>query len=151
MTRKQRRITILASSMAVLVVAVGLVLIALNDKIVFFYSPSELLAQDLRPNQTIRLGGMVEEGSIEQKADGIIEFRVTDFIESVVVTYQGIPPALFREGQCTLAEGVLRADGLFEAKDVLAKHDENYVPAEVEDAMHIAAERQGENPCNTNS
>ncbi len=150
MTRKQRRMTILGSAMAVLVVAVALVLVALNDKIVFFYSPSELEAQNIQPNQTIRLGGLVEDGSIDQQDDGIVAFRVTDFVETVSVTYQGILPALFREGQCTIAEGALQADGSFYAQKVLAKHDENYVPAEVENAMHIAGERAGENPCNIN-
>ena len=150
MTRKQRRMTILGSAMTVIVVAVALVLVALNDKIVFFYSPSELETQMIKPNQTIRLGGLVVDGSIEHLDDGLVNFAVTDFVDTVSVSYQGILPALFREGQCTIAEGVLTTEVAFQAKKVLAKHDENYVPAEVEDAMHIAGERAGANPCNTN-
>ena len=144
MTRKQRRVTILATAMTVLIAAIGLVLVALQDTIVFFYSPSDLAQQEVSPNQTIRLGGLVEEGSVDRIDDGIVQFRVTDLVDSVPVSYQGILPDLFREGQGVVAEGSLDGDGRFVANKVLAKHDENYMPAEVADALKKSGQWQGQ-------
>jgi cytochrome c-type biogenesis protein CcmE len=128
MTRKQRRAAFIAVGLAILALAVGLVLYAVRDNIVFFYSPSDIAERGVEPGQRIRLGGLVEAGSLEALSDATIRFNVTDFVETVTVTYRGILPDLFREGQGVIAEGVLDASGGFTADAVLAKHDENYMP-----------------------
>lgn len=134
MTRKQKRATMIGAGLALLGLAAGLVLFALNDTIVFFYTPSEI-AQKVEPGQRFRLGGLVEEGSLERLADGQVRFRVTDTEESLAVVYGGILPDLFREGQGVVAEGLLDGGGVFRADTVLAKHDEAYMPREVADAL----------------
>jgi cytochrome c-type biogenesis protein CcmE len=135
MTRKQRRLTLIGMAGGVLAVAAGLVLYALSDRIVFFNSPSDIHASAPAPGQRIRLGGLVEEGSLVKGADGSVKFAVTDGAETVAVAYRGILPDLFREGQGVVTEGVLEPDGAFAADTVLAKHDENYMPREVADAL----------------
>lgn len=136
MTRKRRRLYLVAGSMMVLALAAALVLNALEDNLVFFYSPTDLAEKKAPIDRRLRLGGLVEEGSVERAADGItVMFRVTDMNRSVNVTYRGALPDLFREGQGVVVEGSPRADGSFEAANVLAKHDENYMPAEVSDAL----------------
>jgi cytochrome c-type biogenesis protein CcmE len=135
MTRKQRRLTLIGTAGAVLVVAAGLVLYALSDQIVFFNSPSDIHASAPAPGQRIRLGGLVAEGSLVKGTDGSVRFAVTDGAETVQVGYRGILPDLFREGQGVVTEGVLEPDGNFAADTVLAKHDENYMPKEVADAL----------------
>ena len=131
MTRKQRRAILIGTSLAVLTVAVGLVLVALQDTIVFFYSPSEVAAMQLGPGQRIRLGGLVEEGSVERGQGTKVRFAITDTTKTLPVIYTGMLPDLFREGQGVVAEGTLEPDGVFHADYVLAKHDENYMPPEV--------------------
>lgn len=134
MTRKQKRLTLIGFAGLVLAAAVGLVLFALNDKITFFTSPSDLAAGHVKPGSRLRLGGLVEAGSVAR--DGTtVRFRVTDGVNGVPVVYVGILPDLFREGQGTVAEGKLGADGVFAADTVLAKHDEKYMPKEVADAL----------------
>ncbi len=135
MTRKQRRLTLIGMAGGVLAVAAGLVLYALSDRIVFFNSPSDIHAHTPAPGQRIRLGGLVEEGSLVKGADGSVKFAVTDGAETVTVAYRGILPDLFREGQGVVTEGVLDPGGNFAADTVLAKHDENYMPKEVADAL----------------
>ncbi len=135
MTRKQRRLTLIGVAGAVLVVATGLILYALSDDIVFFNSPSDVVAKGLQPGSRIRLGGLVENGSLVKKADGMVDFAVTDGKTTIPVTYQGILPDLFREGQGVVTEGVLAANGALNADTVLAKHDERYMPKEVVDAL----------------
>jgi cytochrome c-type biogenesis protein CcmE len=135
MTRKRRRLLALAAALLALGAAAALALTALNDTLVFFYGPSELAGKDLPPGRAFRLGGLVEEGSLATAADGTVSFRVTDLEEAVLVTYKGVLPDLFREGQGVVAQGALAADGSFAATEVLAKHDENYMPAEVADAL----------------
>jgi cytochrome c-type biogenesis protein CcmE len=135
MTRKQRRLTLIGMAGGVLAVAAGLVLYALSDRIVFFNSPSDIHAHAPAPGQRIRLGGLVEEGSLVKGADGSVKFAVTDGAETVTVAYRGILPDLFREGQGVVTEGVLDPGGNFAADTVLAKHDENYMPKEVADAL----------------
>jgi cytochrome c-type biogenesis protein CcmE len=125
----------IAGAGAVLAFAAALVLYALNDRIVFFYSPSDLAEKTLQPGTRVRLGGLVEEGSIARSDDGSVRFAVTDTAKSVVVSYEGILPDLFREGQGVVAEGALAADGTVTADSVLAKHDERYMPKEVVDAL----------------
>ncbi len=136
MTRKRRRLYLLASGMLLLGGAVALVLTAFEEGVTFFYSPSDLKAQGAPPGRTIRLGGLVEEGSVRRLEDGVtIEFVVTDLAESISVRYRGIPPDLFREGQGVVTAGVLGPDGVFTAQEVLAKHDETYMPPEVAEAL----------------
>ena len=143
MTRKQRRLTLIGSAGAVLAVALGLILFALNDQIVFFQSTSDIASQQIPEGQRIRLGGLVEDGSVERSDDANVKFRVTDTAHSVAVTYQGILPDLFREGQGVVTEGVLTPGGIFVADSVLAKHDENYMPKEVAEALKDQGHWQG--------
>ena len=135
MTRKQRRLTLVGAAGAVLVVAVGLILYALNDRIVFFNVPSDVIANDIAPGSRIRLGGLVAEGSLVRGEGGRVTFAVTDGAATVPVAFTGLLPDLFREGQGVVTEGVIAADGSLAADTVLAKHDENYMPKEVVDAL----------------
>jgi cytochrome c-type biogenesis protein CcmE len=135
MTRKQRRLTMIASAGVVLAVAAALVLVALRDQIVFFYSPTELAEKALAPGTRVRLGGLVEEGSVVRAADGSISFAITDTANATKVDFHGVLPDLFREGQGIVAEGLLTPTGGVSAETVLAKHDENYMPKEVVDAL----------------
>ncbi len=134
MTRKRRRLIFVLTGMATLAVAVGLVLAAFQDNLVFFYSPSEVMAKEIPPERRFRVGGLVEADSVT--TSGLVtRFRVTDLASTVEVTYEGILPALFGEGQGVVAEGFLDAGGVFVAAEVLAKHDENYMPPEVAEAL----------------
>ena len=134
MTPKRKRLWLLLASLATLGIAATLVLTALNDHIVFFYSPSQLAEKKPTPDRRLRIGGLVEQGSV--KKDGQeVRFKVTDLKQSVDVVYHGLLPDLFREGQGVIAEGSLGADGVFTAREVLAKHDENYMPPEVAKAL----------------
>ncbi len=144
MTRKQRRAAMIGAALGILGLAVGLVMFALRDNIVFFYSPSDLSEQEIAPGTRMRLGGLVVEDSVERGADLHVRFQVTDFSETVTVSYSGLLPDLFREGQGVVVEGILQADGAFEADTVLAKHDENYMPPEVADALQRSGNWQGE-------
>jgi cytochrome c-type biogenesis protein CcmE len=134
-TRKQQRATLLVSGVALLGVAAGLVLYALNDSIVFFYTPSEALTRNIAEGQRFRLGGLVEKGSLKHGADEGVSFIVTDTDKTMAVSYRGQLPDLFREGQGVVAEGRLGPGGVFRADTVLAKHDETYMPKEVADAL----------------
>ena len=131
MTRKQRRGILIGTCLAVLGVAVGLVLYAMRDSIVFFYGPSDVAGMQMAPGQRFRLGGLVETGSVERGTGTTVRFVVTDGAKTLPVTYTGVLPDLFREGQGVITEGVLEPDGVFHADSVLAKHDENYMPPEV--------------------
>ena len=136
MTRKQQRLGLLALGMAALGGATVLVLSAFNDNLVFFYSPTELKAKAVAADRRVRIGGLVEADSLLRGADGrSFSFRITDGADDVAVVYQGLLPDLFREGQGAVVEGKLRPDGVFAASSVLAKHDENYMPREVVDAL----------------
>jgi len=149
MTRKQRRLTLIGSAGAVLAVALGLILFALNDQIVFFQSPSDIAKQSIPAGQRIRLGGLVEEGSVIRADNAEVSFRVTDLDNVVAVTYTGILPDLFREGQGVVTEGVMTPNGVFAADSILAKHDENYIPKEVAEALKDQGHWQGgEGPAN---
>ena len=144
MTRKGRRITLLISAVSVLTVALALVLIALQDTIVFFYSPSQVVAQEVEIDRTIRLGGLVLEGSVERRQDASVGFIVTDGAASVPVLFEGLLPDLFREGQGIVVTGALAENGTLIAEQVLAKHDENYMPPEVAEALKEAGTWRGE-------
>ncbi|MBK5198184.1 MAG: cytochrome c maturation protein CcmE [Methyloceanibacter sp.] len=131
MTRKQRRGILIGTCLVVLGVAVGLVLFAMRDSILFFYSPSEVAKMQIAPGQRFRLGGLVETGSVVRSEGTTVRFVVTDMAKTLPVTFTGVLPDLFREGQGVVAEGTLAADGTFQADNVLAKHDEKYMPPEV--------------------
>jgi cytochrome c-type biogenesis protein CcmE len=133
-----------AAGMALLAAAAALVLTAFEDSLVFFYSPTELQAKELPPGRTIRIGGLVEEGSVRRGGtDGLaVTFRITDLQSVVPVRYEGILPDLFREGQGVVAEGTFRQDGTFVATEILAKHDETYMPPEVADALKKSGQWQ---------
>jgi cytochrome c-type biogenesis protein CcmE len=145
-TRKKRRLQIIVAGMTMLAIAVFLVLTAFQDNILFFYSPTDVMEKSVKEGQSIRLGGVVAEGSVKHAADGQIRFDVTDFKNVIVVRYTGLLPDLFREGQGVITEGWMEADGSFHATSVLAKHDENYMPKEVADALKRSGEWKGESP-----
>lgn len=144
MTRKQRRLTMIGVAGAVLAAAVGLILVALSDQIVFFQSPTDIAKQDVPYGQRIRLGGLVEEGTVVRADGANVRFSVTDTENVVAVSYTGILPDLFREGQGVVAEGIIDSDGVFVADNVLAKHDENYMPVEVAEALKDKGVWKGE-------
>ena len=135
MTRKQRRLILIGSSLGVLGVAVGLVLSAMSGSIVFFQSPTDVVEHHLPPGTRIRIGGLVKPGSVQRGDNLRIRFEVTDGKHDIPVRYQGIVPDLFREGQGVVAEGKIEPGGSFDADTVLAKHDERYMPKEVVEAL----------------
>jgi cytochrome c-type biogenesis protein CcmE len=134
-TRKQKRAAFILAGVALLGIAAGLVLYALNDTIVFFYTPSEIAEKNVTPGQRFRLGGLVEAGSIVRGDGMMVTFIVTDMIKAVPVSYKGQLPDLFREGQGVVTEGKLDGSGKFIADTVLAKHDETYMPKDVADRL----------------
>ena len=142
MTRKRRRLLWLGAGLLALGSASALGLSALNDTLVFFYSPSEMETKHLQPGQVVRIGGLVEKGSLVTSVDGQVSFRVTDLRRTIPVTYRGVLPDLFREGQGVVAQGSLGSDGVFSATQVLAKHDEKYMPPEVAAALKKAGRWQ---------
>ncbi|TCT08700.1 cytochrome c-type biogenesis protein CcmE [Tepidamorphus gemmatus] len=144
MTRKQRRLMLIGMAGLVLFAAVGLVLAAFRDTIVFFNSPSDVIAGNLEPGKRIRLGGLVEDGSFVRKEGMTVEFTVTDTANAIRVVYTGLLPDLFREGQGVVTEGAMAPDGTFLADTVLAKHDETYMPREVADALKKQGHWMGE-------
>jgi cytochrome c-type biogenesis protein CcmE len=142
--RKHKRLWIVISALAGLAAVVALVLVAFEDSIVFFYSPSDIVEKEPPPGRRLRLGGLVEEKSVTRGADGVtISFRVTDTENTVPVSFRGMLPDLFREGQGVVAEGRLDESGVLIASQVLAKHDENYMPAEVAEALKEAGQWKG--------
>jgi cytochrome c-type biogenesis protein CcmE len=134
-TRKGRRLALIAAALGVVAAAVGLAFYALNDNIVFFYSPSEILQKNVQAGARLRVGGLVESGSVVKSAGDKLDFSITDGANQVKVSYEGLPPDLFREGQGIVAEGVLEAPGRLRAETILAKHDERYMPREVVEAL----------------
>src|SRR3954467_772278 len=135
MTRRQRRLTMIGGSLAVLALAAALVLNALRDSIVFFSTPSMAAEKHIAPGKRFRLGGLVENGSLKRGDNLAVSFTVSDGSARLPVTYKGILPDLFREGQGVVAEGSLDQTGVFNADTVLAKHDETYMPKDVADAL----------------
>ncbi|WP_332687516.1 cytochrome c maturation protein CcmE [Devosia sp.] len=135
MTRKQKRLSVIAGALAFLGAATALTFYALGQKASYFYMPGDLQTATLQPGQRIRLGGLVENGSIVRGQGTQVEFGVTDSEKTVKVRYTGILPDLFREGQGVITEGSFGTDGEFVADSVLAKHDENYMPKEVADSL----------------
>lgn len=141
MTRKQKRLTLIAGLGGVLAIAVTLILVALRDQIVFFYSPTEIHEKAVAAGTAVRLGGLVKEGSWIKTGE-TNDFIVTDGATEVATHYNGILPDLFTEGQGVVVEGAMTVAGTFAATNVLAKHDENYMPKEVVDALKATGEWQ---------
>jgi len=138
---RQKRIAMIAGGLAAIAVAAGLVLTAFQQNLVFFFTPSQVAAHEAPQGKTFRIGGMVEKGSVARQPDGLtVRFTVTDTAKSIPVTYRGALPDLFREGKGVVAQGRIGADGVFQASEVLAKHDENYMPPEAAEAVKRAQE-----------
>jgi cytochrome c-type biogenesis protein CcmE len=144
MTRKQRRLALIGVAGLVLATAAALVLTALRDSIVFFRNPTEVAAGGVAPGTRLRLGGLVEAGSLQRGDNLAVAFRITDGAATVPVAYTGLLPDLFREGQGVIVEGELDASGAMRAETVLAKHDETYMPREVADALKKQGVWKGE-------
>lgn len=132
--RRRNRLLIIGGAGVLLSLALTAVLFALNEQITFFQSPTDIVEKAIQPGERMRLGGLVEEGSVKRTGD-VANFAVTDGANSINVVFNGILPDLFREGQGIIAEGALATGGVFKAETVLAKHDENYIPKEVADSL----------------
>jgi len=144
MKPRQKRIAMVAGGLAALAVAAALILTAFQQNLVFFFTPSQVAAKEAPVGKTFRIGGMVETGSVKRQPDGLtVHFVVTDTAKSIPVVYRGALPDLFREGKGVVAQGRVGADGVFTASEVLAKHDENYMPPEAADAVKRAHETAG--------
>lgn len=149
MTRKQKRLAMLAAGGLVLAIAAALVLVAMRDTIVFFYGPTEIAEKGIAPGTRMRMGGLVEKGSVQKGPGQRVMFAVTDSKSTMKVVYEGLLPDLFREGQGVVTEGVFEGGSSFRADSVLAKHDETYMPREVADTLKKQGHWQpGEAPPN---
>jgi cytochrome c-type biogenesis protein CcmE len=142
MKRKHKRLTFVVIALGLLGVAAGLVLNAFEENIVFFYSPTDIAKNNVAEGRRIRLGGLVEEGSVKKAGGAVVNFRVTDLTTVIAVTYKGLLPDLFSEGQGIVAEGTLQGS-MFRADEVLAKHDETYMPPEVAEALKKSGKWKG--------
>jgi len=139
MKPRHRRFAWIGAGVAVLAVAVGLVLNAFQSNLVFFFTPTQVVSNEAPQGRTFRVGGLVEEKSLQRASDGItVRFNVTDTAKTIPVVYTGILPDLFKEGKGVVAQGRIGPDGVFRATEVLAKHDENYMPPEAADAVSKA-------------
>jgi len=140
MKPRSKRLIAIACGLVALGVATALVLNAFNSNLVFFFSPTQVAANEAPQGRSFRIGGLVEQGSIQRETQGLTtRFVVTDLAKTIPVTYTGLLPDLFKEGKGVVAQGKLGADGLFRADQVLAKHDENYMPPEAAEALKNAA------------
>ena len=144
MTRKGKRLTLIFGALAVLGLAAGLIMFALRDNIVFFYTPTQLAEKHPAPGARLRIGGLVKQGSLVKGEGRDVSFVITDNENELATTYTGLLPDLFREGQGVVADGVLGSDGKFRADSVLAKHDERYMPRDVAEALKKQGVWQGE-------
>ena len=139
MKRRHKRIALIVAGLAGLSIAAAFVLSAFQSNLVFFFSPSQVVAREAPLNRTFRVGGLVENGTLRRDSDGLtVRFAVTDTAKSIPVVYKGILPDLFKEGKGCVAQGRVGADGVFYADQVLAKHDENYMPPEAGKAIDAA-------------
>ena len=145
----RRRLTVVAVAAPVVVLAAGLSLYALGDAAVFFYSPSQARAKHVPAGRLVRIGGLVEQGTVRREGGGVVRFDVTDLAATCPVVFRGDLPDLFREGQGVVAQGAYRPDGVFEAREVLAKHDERYMPREVTDALKKSGQWRPDAPAAT--
>ncbi len=143
MTRKKSRALLIGGAVAILSLSAILVLFALRDSVVFFHAPSDVVEKAIPAGQRFRLGGLVKEGSVKRGQGTNVAFQVTDTLKAIPVVFNGVLPDLFREGQGVVTEGQLGADGVFLADSVLAKHDENYMPPEVADALKARGVKLG--------
>jgi cytochrome c-type biogenesis protein CcmE len=144
MKPRQKRLAIIGGGLAALAVTAALVLNAFEDNLLFFFSPTQVYAKEAPLDRPFRIGGLVEAGSVKREADGLtVAFKVTDTAQVVPVTYKGILPDLFQEGKGVVARGKLGTDGIFRADQVLARHDENYMPPEAAHALEQAKKSQG--------
>jgi cytochrome c-type biogenesis protein CcmE len=140
MKPRHKRFALIVAGLAVLGIAVALVLTAFQQNLVFFYSPSQIANNEAPQGKAFRIGGMVEQGSLKRQPDGLtVRFNVTDTAKVIPVIYTGILPDLFKEGKGVVAQGKLGADGVFHAHEILAKHDENYMPPDAAHAVEQAA------------
>jgi cytochrome c-type biogenesis protein CcmE len=144
MTRKAKRLTLIFGALAVLGLAAGLIMFALRDNIVFFYTPTQLAEKHPAPGARLRIGGLVKQGSLVKGEGRDVNFVITDNERELATTYTGLLPDLFREGQGVVADGVLGSDGKFRADSVLAKHDERYMPRDVAEALKKQGVWQGD-------
>ncbi|PWT76698.1 MAG: cytochrome c maturation protein CcmE [Proteobacteria bacterium] len=139
MKPRHKRFALIALGLCVLGAAAALILNAFQSNLVFFFTPSQVAAHEAPPGRNFRIGGLVQQGSLQRQPGGVaVRFVVTDTVQSIPVEYNGILPDLFKEGRGVVAQGVLGADGVFHAREVLAKHDENYMPPEAADAVERA-------------
>ncbi len=147
MKQRHRRLALIVAGLAILGIATALILNAFQSNLVFFFTPSQVAAHEIPQGRYFRIGGLVQQGSVQRQAGGIIvQFVVTDTAQSIPVEYSGILPDLFKEGRGVVAQGRLSADGIFHATEVLAKHDENYMPPEAADAVQRAQKAMNETP-----
>ncbi len=142
--KARRRLMFVGIAAPILAAAAGLAFYALGDSVSFFYSPSQALAAHVPAGRTIELGGLVAKGSVAKRADGVVDFVIADHAAQSQVSYRGDLPDLFREGQGVVTKGAYRPDGVFEASEVLAKHDEKYMPREVTRALKASGEWRGD-------
>jgi cytochrome c-type biogenesis protein CcmE len=141
MKPRQKRFMFIAIALAALSVAVGLVLYALRGNVNLYFTPTQVFNHEVPQGRSFRIGGLVEEGSIKRDKDGLtVNFVITDTNNKIPVTYKGILPDLFKEGKGVVAQGKVEADGVMHAEEVLAKHDENYMPPEAADALKKAGD-----------
>ena len=139
MKPRHKRFVLVGVGIAGLALSASLVLSAFQKNLVFFFTPSQVAANEAPVGKSFRVGGLVEKGSVKRDADGLtVHFVVTDTAKSIPVVYRGILPDLFREGKGVVTQGKVGADGLFRAEEVLAKHDENYMPPAAQDALNQA-------------
>lgn len=146
MHRRRKRLVLIGAALGVIGLAMGLMLFALRDNVVFFYSPTELVQKAVVPGTNLRIGGLVKQDTVRKSADQQVTFVVTDLKTEVTVAYAGLLPDLFREGQGVVIEGRLEAPGQFHATTVLAKHDETYMPRDVADKLKQQGVWQGSGP-----
>lgn len=143
MKPRHKKLTIIIASVAALGISATLVLDAFQSNLVFFFSPTQVAANEAPQGKSFRIGGLVEEGSVKRQSDGVtVNFVVTDTAKVIPVVYTGILPDLFKEGKGVVAQGKLSSDGVFRADEVLAKHDENYMPPEAAAALEQASNSQ---------
>ncbi len=143
MKPRQKRLMFILGGIALVAAAVGLVLFALKNNVSLYFTPTQVYHKEAPQGKSFRIGGLVEAGSLSREQDGLtVHFVITDTAKSMMVTYKGILPDLFKEGKGVVAQGKLREDNVFYAEEVLAKHDENYMPPEAKHALEEAAKSQ---------
>ena len=143
MTKRQKRLAFIVGGVALVAAAAGLVLFALKDNVSLYFTPTQVANHEAPQGRNFRIGGLVEAGSVSREGDGLtVHFRVTDGVKGMDVVYKGILPDLFKEGKGIVAQGRLEEDNVFNADEVLAKHDENYMPPEAKAALDAAAQAQ---------